>query len=313
MSTPHHELLADIASAYYVDNASKVEIAKTHGLSRFQVARYLEEAKREGIVTISINRPARTLIDTAALARALGLEAVAIADRPGADESAREKVAAEAAVVLESLVRPGATVGVSWSRTLNLMAAHLERLPECQIVQLAGDLKVGDDGGSGQLLHRLGAASGGRTWPLPAPLIVETAGMAASLRRQPEISEALAQADGLDLAVVAVGTWAPGASTVFERLDEPERRELEGLGAVAEVSGRLLDADGRAVQSPLDARVLAVTLDQLHRAGTTVAVGYGRANLPGVTAALRGGFIQRLIVDDELALALAAQAGLPGS
>ncbi|WP_309081448.1 sugar-binding domain-containing protein [Zhihengliuella sp.] len=310
MSAGHQELLADIATAYYVDNAPKVEIAKAHGLSRFQVARYLEEARREGIVTISIHRPARGRIDVAALAAALGVDGIEIADRPGADQTARDKVAEEAAAVLVATVRDGDTVGVSWSRTLNLMASRLARLPQCDIVQLAGDLKVGNDGGSGQLLHRLGAAAGGRTWPLPTPLIVETAETAASLRRQPEISEALARADGLDVAVVAVGTWAPQRSTVWERLEEQERTELAAHGAVAEVSGRVLDEQGRPIESPLDARVISVTLEQLRRARTTIAVGYGRDNLPGLVAALRAGFIQRLVVDDELALALAEHAGL---
>lgn len=309
MPTTHQELLADIATAYYLNNASKVEIAKEHGISRFQVARYLDEARRDGIVDITIHRPAHTLFDAAALAAALGVDAIEIA-RETAGDSAREAVSVQAAATLGALAREGGTIGVSWSRTLSLMATHLGHLPACDVVQLAGDLRVGDDGGSGQLIHRLGAATDGRTWPLPAPLIVETAELADSLRRLPEISQAQAKADRLDVAMVAIGTWTAGRSTVWERLTGAERAAIAESGAVAEVSGRLLTGEGRHVDTGLDGRVISVTIDQLRAATTTVAVAYGADNLPGVLAALRGGFIQRLVVDGALAAALAEHAGL---
>lgn len=308
MSTTHQELLADIATAYYLENASKVEIARDHDISRFQVARYLDEARREGIVNITINRPAHTQIDAVALAAALGVDAVDIAREP-AGQSAREAVAVQAAETLGALAREGVTVGVSWSRTLSLMATHLGQLPACDVVQLAGDLRVGNDAGSGQLIHQLGAATGGRTWPLPAPLIVESAQLAESLRRLPEISQAQAKADQLDVAMVAIGTWTSGRSTVWARLTEEERATIEAAGAVAEVSGRLLTEAGEHVDAGLDGRVISVTIDQLRAATTTVGVAYGTDNLPGVLAALRGGFIQRLVVDGDLAAALAEHAG----
>ncbi|GHC99563.1 sugar-binding transcriptional regulator [Zhihengliuella salsuginis] len=309
MSTTHQELLADIATAYYLDNTSKVEIAKEHGISRFQVARYLDEARREGVVDITIHRPAHTQIDAAALAAVLGVEGVDIAREP-AGRSAREAVAVQAAATLDSLARKGCTIGVSWSRTLSLMTTHLGQLPTCDVVQLAGDLRFGNDAGSGQLIHQLGTAAGGRTWPLPAPLIVESAQLASSLRRLPEISEAQAKADHLDIAMVAIGTWTSGRSTVWARVSEEERASIAAAGAVAEISGRLLTETGEHVDAGLDGRVIAVTIDQLRAATTTVAIAYGLDNLPGVLAALRGGFIQRLVIDGDLAAALAEHAGL---
>nr|WP_231366377.1 sugar-binding domain-containing protein [Zhihengliuella flava] len=304
--------MADIATAYYLHNTSKVEIAKEHNISRFQVARYLDEALRDGIVTITVHRPWQSAIDAVALAAALGVDAVDIAEAsPGS--SAREAVAERAAATLMEVAQQGNTLGVSWSRTLNLMTQHLGRLPECDVVQLAGDLRVGPDGGSGALIHRLGAAAGGTTWPLPAPLIVESAELAESLRRQPEISGAQAKADHLDVAMVAIGTWAHGGSTVWTRLTEEERERIAAAGAVAEVSGRLLTAEGAPLDAGLDGRVVSVTLDQLRHATTTIAVASGAANAEGVLAALRAGFTQRLVIDGELAAALAARVGVDAS
>ncbi|MEE1621751.1 sugar-binding transcriptional regulator [Zafaria sp. J156] len=308
----HHQLLADIATSYYLENESKVEIAKAHGISRFQVARYLDEARREGVVTITIKRPVPHPGDLDALAAALGVASIEVARVPGAGEEARDMVARAAAGLLADLARSGNTIGVSWSRTLNLMASHLPGLPGCDMVQLAGDLTVGNDGGSGQLLHRLGAVAGGRTWPLPAPLVVESAQTAESLRRQPEVSEALRRADHLDLAVVALGTWAAGHSTVWARLTEDERRTAAEAGAVAECSGRLLTEDGEPVDGGVDSRVMAVSIAQLRKTPAVIAVATGATGLPGVLAAVKAGIVRHLVVDAELAGALAARLGIEG-
>ena len=46
-----------LATEHYLDSVSKVELARRHGLSRFQVARLLDEARDEGIVRIEIVDP----------------------------------------------------------------------------------------------------------------------------------------------------------------------------------------------------------------------------------------------------------------
>ena len=47
--------LAAVASQYYLDGRSKVEIGQDLGLSRFKVARMLQEARERGIVQIQIH------------------------------------------------------------------------------------------------------------------------------------------------------------------------------------------------------------------------------------------------------------------
>ena len=47
-----------IARRYFVDGHSKVRIGEEFGLTRFKVARILEEARRSGLVRIEIGLPA---------------------------------------------------------------------------------------------------------------------------------------------------------------------------------------------------------------------------------------------------------------
>ena len=287
-----------------------MEIARSYGISRFQVARYLDEARGLGIVQIDVRFPeAAADLEPARLAAALGVERVLITPTGPDDRATREAMAEKAAALIMEAAVPGAGVGISWSRTLDLAAGHVTHLPPCDIVQLAGALPVPGSGNSLELIQSLGRHEGVSTWPLWAPLVVENAQTADSLRRQPEIAETLTKADSLDAAIVAVGAWMPGLSTVWDRVDNRLRLEAVHAGAVAECSGRLLDAAGHPVDSELNDRVLAVSLAQLQHTSKVTAVASGAARAGAVRAVLAAGFVTTLLIDDELAVALSGDAG----
>ena len=298
----HEELLARIGQAYYLDNRSKVEIATEHGISRFQVARFLDEARAEGIVHIEIRRPGSDAkIDAKALAASLGVRRVVVVKTVEDDFQQRDMQDQAVAEEIKREARTGMTVGISWSRTLDLAARHVAELPKCNIVQLAGALPVSGGGNPLELVQRLGRAGGGSTWPMWAPLVVDSAATASGLRRQPEIAEAMRKADSLDLAVVAIGAWAPNLSTVWDRVDNAVRQDGINKGAVAECSGRLIAAGGKTVVSELDARVLSVTVEQLQRTPKVIAVAQDAERADAVRACLAAGIVHTLVADESLA------------
>lgn len=51
------EKLLDIAIAYYMQHKTQSEIAAEYGVSHVQIGKYLKEAKRRNIVTITVNLP----------------------------------------------------------------------------------------------------------------------------------------------------------------------------------------------------------------------------------------------------------------
>lgn len=309
----HEELLARIGQAYYLDSQSKVEIATEHGISRFQVARLLDEARAAGIVHIEVRRTgAQTTVDAAALAATLGLHRVVVTKTVDEDFAQRDLQAHAVADELMAEARTGMTVGISWSRTLDLAARHVKELPQCNIVQLAGALPVPGGGNPLEVIQRLGRVGGGQTWPMWAPLVVDSAATASGLRRQPEIADAMGKADALDLAVVAIGAWAPNLSTVWDRVDNATRQDGIAKGAVAECSGRLIAADGSAVVAELDDRILSVTVKQLQRTPKVIAVAQGGARADAVRACLAAGIVHTLVLDESLARALQASTSGTG-
>jgi DNA-binding transcriptional regulator LsrR (DeoR family) len=298
---------ATIARRYYIDGRSKIELAQEFGLSRFKIARILDEAVAQGIVQISVSLPAEidselseSVRQRYGLRRAIAVET---ADEP--QSSTRSHVDRVAAELLEEIVEEGDTLGLSWGRTLTAMAEHLTSLPRCTTVQLTGvSFPAAREAGSVELVRRVARVSGGPAFPIYAPLIVPDAATASILREQPEVAEAVRRYEDLSVAVVTVGTWSHGSSLAYDVWPEPERSELPKRGVVAEVCARLIDAQGQPIETEASKGVIGITVEQLRQVPEVVLVSAGLDKLPAVSAALRSGFVTSLLTDDNVARAL---------
>lgn len=297
-------LLSDIARRYFLADESKVDIAASLGISRFKVARMLTLARETGVVRISIVAPSsvdQTL--SGELADHLGLRRCVVVETAGSDSDDRRQVAAAAAQILPDIVRKGDLLGLSWSRTVEAMVEAVTDLPRCSVVQLAGSLSS-TGGGASDLVYRAARRAGGVAHAVHAPLVVDDSGVAAALRRQPGISETLQLAERLDVSVVAVGAWKAGCSTVWQAVSKELREAALQEGAVGEVTGRLIDAEGRAVVSPLDDFVIGASLVQLQGPGERIALVAGPHRAASTVAAVRAGLVTTLVTTADVARAV---------
>jgi DNA-binding transcriptional regulator LsrR (DeoR family) len=288
------QLAAAVARSYYVDDRSKVDIAAELGVSRFKVARLLDLARSEGIVTIRIRDPRGIDHELSEAVRAvLGIRRVLVVETAA---NPRAQVGALAAEYLRDTVTAGATVGIAWSRSTQALVEHLHDLPQCTIVQLCGVIPqaMGEEHNV-ELVRRAAQNVGATAVTFYAPLVVPDAGTAATLRRQPGIADALRHCDQLTVAVIAVGQWESGESTVHDALPARQRSVFANRGAVAESCGILFAGDGRAVRDGLQKRTIAATEAQFRRAGDVVALVAEPHRAPAVRALTMRGLVSTLI------------------
>ena len=296
-----------VARRYYHRDQSKVAIAKSFGLSRFQIARMLTDARRDGLVRIEIGAPGRRDRElAAALQDRLRLaKAVVVDSSPGSPHMAVEHVGRALGEELAAALRPGAALGLAWSSTTVAMADSLTRLRPCSVVQLAGAIyPPAGMPGSVEVTRRVAQAADGDAHTVYAPLVVADADTANGLRRQPEIADVLTRARSLDIAVLSVGAWRPSASAVYDLLSPAEQEEVAAAGVCGEISGRLFDAEGRIVQAPLSNRVIGATAADLQSVGHLVVSAHGAFRAQATRAAVRAGLVHTLVADTELATAL---------
>lgn len=297
-------LAATVARRYYFDGASKSEIAQELGLSRFKVARVLERARSSGLVRIELHYEGEIDLElSVALASHLGLERCLVIDTPEEDPTQlRDALGRVAAGLLGEIVTEQDVLGLAWSRTLMSMRSSLTSLAPCAVVQLTGALSRPDvDEGSIELVREVARIAGGPAFCFYAPMIVPEAETARSLAAQPEVARAIQRFSEVTKAIVSIGAWDPGHSTVAGAVSPEEFAADQALGACAELCGIQLDATGAPLLTPLSERIIGISADQLTTVPEIIAIAYGAAKAEAVRAAVAGRLTTSLITHASLA------------
>jgi DNA-binding transcriptional regulator LsrR (DeoR family) len=293
-----------IARRYYLEGRTRVQIAEEFGLSRFKVARILEDALESGMVEITIHEPSSIDVDlSAALQHRYSLQhAYAVVVDPNKPDDRVDAVAKVMAELLQSILHAGDVIGVDCGRTVTHIATHLDSLPPCDVVQLTG-LAGPLTANGADLARRIGAITGGTSWPLYAPLVTTDARTAEGLAGDHQLQETLAQHSKVTCAVVSVGAWAPNTSQVYASLPEADARKLQAAGVCAETCALLLDKGGNRIHD-LDDRRMGISEDTLRAIPNVIAVSTGPEKIAATRAVLRSGLVSSLVTDTEIAIAL---------
>jgi DNA-binding transcriptional regulator LsrR (DeoR family) len=182
------------------------------------------------------------------------------------------------------------------------MANALDRLPPCTVVQLTGVYDAGTaDRGSVEAVRTAAAVSGGEAHPMYAPMVLADPATAAALRAQSGIAAAMSYFDKVTVAVVSVGSWEAGISTVHDALTDKEREHYASLGVAAEMSSHLFDASGRRVGRDLGERCITIEADRLRRIPEVLAIAGGLRKAAAVDAVLRSGLVTSIVTDTAAA------------
>lgn len=305
VNQPSDRLAATIAARrYFIHDESKQDIAKALGISRFKVARLIDQAKAQGLVRISIDWPGE--IDVARSTQATELlgttvqVAAAVADQPS--DLLVGQVCAD---VVRPLLQSDSTIGVSWGRGVGAFVAAAQDLPRTDVVQLIGglDATAGDVSGDA-LVRQLAHLTGGQPFVMQAPLAVQSKIVADAIKREPNVRETFQQFANVDVAVVGIGSWPN--STLSTLMSAGEQADV--ARGVADICGRVLDGEGHVVATTFYERLIAIETDQLERVQHVIALAAGAEKSHAIRSACASGLISTLITDAPTVDALLNQA-----
>lgn len=298
-------LMTKVARLYYERDMTQPEIAAHLDLSQATVSRLLKRAKQEQIVRITVNVPYGAYPELEeALQKIYGLKEAVVVDSVRDDDQIMRDIGAAAAFYLENTLKPGEVIGISsWSATILAMvdAMHpITRVSDIQLVQILGG--VGNPAAevyASRLISRLATLVRGQATLLPVPGVAGSPDTKSILLEDRFVQQALALFDQVTLALVGIGTVEPSgllasSGNVFSPRDLDVLREA---GAVGDICLRFFDSQGMPVATPLDARVIGMTPDQLRRVKRAVALAGGPRKLAAIRAALLGGLVNVLITD----------------
>lgn len=305
--------LAHVAKQYYVEGRAKTEIAEQLGISRFKVARLLEEAREEGIVRIEIVMPMTVDVELSEeLQRFFEIEHAVVARTvDGSSAAIRGSVARVAAQMMEDLLEPGMAVGIGWGRTLNDLVDQLsEQLPACTTVQVVGSVPDAELWmNSTDIARRFAGRCGGALHTFLVPFVVDSPIIAESLRKEESVVRAREKFGSLDLVVAGIGSWDPPASGLYDLMSQEERQELLSAGATADILGTVISRDGDILPTSFTDRTIGISAEELRQVPATIAVAGGRDKEDAIAAALRSGLVSTLVTDSGVAVRLLRTTG----
>jgi DNA-binding transcriptional regulator LsrR (DeoR family) len=85
--------------------------------------------------------------------------------------------------------------------------------------------------------------------------------------------------------------------------------ELRALGAVGDVLGTVLDADGRPIDHPINERVIGLGLEDLKGIGNVILAAGGMQKVPIIRALLGRRLVDTFVTDEATGRALLAEEG----
>jgi len=300
-------LLGKVARLHYDHGLTHHEVAELLGLSRVKVTRLLAEARRTGVVDITVHSDEHLFLDLETqLVERFGLLRAWVGPS-FSDDRAAGSLGALGAQCLSALITPevrAVTVGFSKS-----VAQALAQMPALQrqdvgFIPATGTPAGLASSGSGvKLTLGFADALGGHSYHLPAPLLASTPAIADVLRGE-AVQDVLDRSARADLLIAGMGAMGADSRMLINALSDQDLAALTAAGAVGDLCARFFDENGRAVPSHVDQRLIGLSLDELTAIPNRVVIASGAGKVGALRAALTGGLINTLVTDTSTAEAL---------
>lgn len=295
----------------YVGGQTQEQIAERLGVSRIKAQRLIAAATQSGLVKFFVEGvPAECIALEEQLVKAHGLKRCTVVPATDDDDSddgagSVNALAVAAARHLTRVLEAGEvrTIGVGHGRTL---AAMVERLPtanrqDTRFVSLLGSLTRRSAANPFDLIAKLAERTGGECYFMPVPFLADSQADAQVLRAQRGVQHVLGLVRECQLCVVGVGELGPHTHLLRNHsVTEKELQALHRAGAVGEIAGCFIAADGTPVAGEMNQRAVGATLDDL-RGRDVLAVAGGTHKAAAIRAVLNTGLITELIVDEAAA------------
>ncbi|MGQ0564977.1 MAG: sugar-binding transcriptional regulator [Gemmobacter sp.] len=298
---------------HFVGGLTQAAVAKRLGLPQPKTHRLIARAVDAGAVKVTIDGDIIACVELEArLCARFALDQAEVAPDLG-----------EIGLPLRALGQAGASflrreiesadqdiIGLSHGRTLQAAVQHLPRIDGGQVrfVSLLGGLTRNYAANPHDVMHRLAEKTGAQAYVLPVPFLTNSAADRKVILAQPGVAEIFGMSNRAGLKIAGIGTVDANAQLVTSgMIEEREVAQINAVGGVGEMLGHFFDARGHVLDLALNARTVAVRLDD-RRSGRIVAIAGGQAKQAAIKAVLESGRLSGLITDEATAQALLSDA-----
>lgn len=302
------QLAVRIAWCYYVLGMTQQEIAARVGVNRTRVIRLLAEARRRGVVSISINSKLTENVELGeALAERYGLDLaeVTLAYTTDEDELSRVVGAAACEPVLRRL-KNGMTIGLGWGVTLKEFADAVPETPmrDVSVVALLGSLTRRSSINAFEATTQLAGKLRAECLYLPGPIVCDTAESRDILFQQPLLQDIYKRAMQSELAVVSIGGLNSATIRRVDFVNEEDFASVRSAGAIGNFLGYYIGRKAEVIDHPVNRRVIGLRPREFTKIKQRIMISGGENKVTALRAVLEQGLLTGLVTDQKTARAL---------
>jgi deoxyribonucleoside regulator len=306
MDNDKERLSIAAARLYYESDYSQQEICNSLGVSRPTVSRLLQYAKEQGYVKIEIVDPLEDMnVISKDLKDRYGLDKVLVAYSPLNEyEEKMKHITRIAAEYLDEIVKDGDIIGISWGKTIHMLASQIKTkiVHGVEVVQLKGGVSHSQTlTYAAETVNLFSKAYDTVARYLPLPVIFDKKEVKQMVEEDRHIQRIIEMGKQANIAVFTVGTVKDDA--LLFNLGYFNKKEIAELQqhAVGDICSRFFNAEGKICNEELNDRTVGIELDELRKKETSILVAGGDHKIESIHAALMGKYANTLITDQYTA------------
>lgn len=300
------QLIFKICKMFYYQQYSKVEIADKLRISRFKVARLLDQAVKDGIVRIQIVSPARedTFVLEERLEKELKLKAVIVVEGSDFDEELNlQQLGIGTAYFLAETIQNDDVLGISGGTTVSEV---IKALPDkigvggVKIVQIAGGLGQLNTVDGMKILHMIGEKFNTEVSTFMVPVLVQTPELKQVILEDQGVRQTIDLFQSISVALIGIGSWYPEIRTNLHKAGRFPQEDIDMLkknGVVGDFFNHMVDISGNIIDGTLSDRLMTIDIETIKKIKYVIAVAGGEHKSHAILGAVRSGLIHVLVTD----------------
>lgn len=296
---------------YYIAGNTQDEIARKLKVSRATAQRLVSLCLSQRLITFRLEHPIAACMGLAAqLQDRFAMRYCEVVPTDPADPSLVAGVAERAATLLEATLRSEtpSIIGIGTGRAMRAAVEHISSMQtqNHQLVSLVGTISPDGSASPFDAVARLADLTGAQHYPMPLPVFLSSPAERKTLLGIDAVRRVRAIAEKADLRLVGVGQLDQTAPLHVDGfISRTELLELIRLGAVGEVIGWALNAEGEVIEGGTNLRLTSVP-HAIPATSLSVGVAVGSTKVGPIKAALKGHILNGLITDERTAKAILA-------
>lgn len=139
----------------------------------------------------------------------------------------------------------------------------------------------------------------------PTPLLLSGSELCQAILKEPEVAAINRMIQLSSLTIVGIGAMNEDATIISNGiLNKTDFTCLSMQGAVGDILTHFIDKDGNPIRTSLNDRLVSTPLETLRTLKNVIGIAGGSHKVDVIRSALRGGYLNELITDEETAVAL---------